>query len=207
MGRSEDESSLSDPLLPEKNVHYSATRDTDSRRATAFSDPSLSEEERQERDDREETQEREEMFDRRKRGGKGQEQRRQSGKSEGFCVGGRAEPGSSHETAKIPQVRSFKRGTAALARSRRLPWIVIDDEGRRSYLFADKRSLISKAGLFIPPRDTRLLGKQHDIGEYSYTCIYAHTQTQWMYIIMDDDVVMEELLHITSAHTSGSSYG
>ena len=55
-------------------------------------------------------------------------------------------------------MRSFKVSHKASARSRKLPWIVIDNEGKRSCLFADKRSLISRAGLFIPPRDTRLLG-------------------------------------------------
>jgi hypothetical protein len=45
----------------------------------------------------------------------------------------------------------------APARTRRQPWIVIDETGRRSFLQADKRSLIHTTGLNIPIRDMRLL--------------------------------------------------
>ena len=40
---------------------------------------------------------------------------------------------------------------------RRSAWIVIDDSAKRSFLHADKRSLIMQLGLGIPIRDMRLL--------------------------------------------------
>ena len=41
--------------------------------------------------------------------------------------------------------------------SRRSAWIVIDDHAKRSFLHADKRSLITQLGINIPIRDMRLL--------------------------------------------------
>ncbi len=41
--------------------------------------------------------------------------------------------------------------------SRRSAWIVIDETGKRSFMHADKRSLIVQLGLNIPIRDMRLL--------------------------------------------------
>ncbi|KAI7841968.1 hypothetical protein COHA_004495 [Chlorella ohadii] len=45
----------------------------------------------------------------------------------------------------------------ASTRARRSAWIVIDETGKRSFMHADKRSLIVQLGLNIPIRDMRLL--------------------------------------------------
>lgn len=47
--------------------------------------------------------------------------------------------------------------TRAPLSRRRSAWIVIDDQAKRSFLHADKRSLIMQLGLGIPIRDMRLL--------------------------------------------------
>jgi len=59
------------------------------------------------------------------------------------------------ERPYVPKLSRSKR--VAPARARRISWIVIDETGRRSFLHADKRSIIHKTGLNIPIRDMRLL--------------------------------------------------
>ncbi|EFN54353.1 hypothetical protein CHLNCDRAFT_135619 [Chlorella variabilis] len=65
-----------------------------------------------------------------------------------------------YQLPKLPPMRGpsgVRHGAAASSRARRSAWIVIDMNAKRSFLHADKRSLIIQLGLGIPIRDMRLL--------------------------------------------------
>ncbi|WPT14120.1 Magnesium transporter MRS2-3 [Picochlorum sp. SENEW3] len=74
--------------------------------------------------------------------------------------------GSSPVTASKRQLhrqrRSKRKSSTVAPRARRLGWICLDSDGRRTYMNADKRALIGKLNLSIPIRDMRLL--DHTLG-------------------------------------------
>eukprot|EP00889_Picochlorum_renovo_P008442 jgi/Picre1/35472/NNA_002934.t1 len=85
---------------------------------------------------------------------------------EGAREVGQRDQGSSPVTASKRQLhrqrRSKRKSSTVAPRARRLGWICLDSDGRRTYMNADKRALIGKLNLSIPIRDMRLL--DHTLG-------------------------------------------
>lgn len=61
--------------------------------------------------------------------------------------------------SKQPGNPYFPRQKQTSRPNRKTAWIVIDSQGRRSFLHADKRSIVQKLRLNIPHRDMRLLDR------------------------------------------------
>lgn len=92
----------------------------------------------------------------------------------------------------IKPVRSMKRTGTGLARARRLTWICIDDEGKRTYMQADKRALITNAKLNIPIRDMRLL---------DFNLVQADST-----ILVRDNAIIASLEHARMIITADKAY-